>query len=64
MLLQRVGDEISVAVSDNDEDYDLLQVITIPGLADTLEAGLYIDSGSEGVEASATIQNFEVIALP
>jgi hypothetical protein len=33
-------------------------------LADTLEAGLYIDSGSEGVEASATIQNFEVIALP
>ena len=64
VLIERVGDELTIAVSNDDAQYQLIEVITIPGLSDTLEAGIYIDSGSENVEATATMQGFDVIPLP
>ena len=64
ILLERTGDQVSVAVSSDNVSYQLIQVITLPSLPDTLDAGLYIDSGSENIDAKATLQNFEIIPLP
>ena len=64
ILLERTGDQISMAVSSDNVSYQLIQVITLPSLPDTLDAGLYIDSGSENIDAKATLQNFEIIPLP
>ena len=64
ILLERTGDQISMAVSSDNVSYQLIQVITLPSLPDTLDAGLYIDSGSENIDAKATLQNFETIPLP
>ena len=64
ILLERTGDQVSVAVSSDNVSYQLLQVITLPSLSDTLDAGLYIDSGSENIDAKATLQNFEITPLP
>jgi len=64
MLLERSADQVSVAVSSDDINYQLLKVVTIPDLSETLEAGIYIDSGSENIGAEATIENLEIIPLP
>jgi hypothetical protein len=64
MLLERSADQVSVAVSSDDINYQLLKVVTIPDLSETLEAGIYIDSGSENIGAEATIENLELIPLP
>ncbi|MDG1357315.1 MAG: malectin domain-containing carbohydrate-binding protein [Akkermansiaceae bacterium] len=64
MLLERSADQISIAVSSDDLDYQLLKTVTIPGLSETLEAGVYIDSGSQNIEAEATIENLEIIPMP
>ncbi len=64
MLLERSDDQISIAVSSDDLDYQLLKTVTIPGLSETLEAGVYIDSGSQNIEAEATIENLEIIPMP
>ncbi|MGB1873953.1 MAG: Kelch repeat-containing protein, partial [Akkermansiaceae bacterium] len=64
VLLQRQGDEVTLAVSSDDTEYGQIETITLPGLVETIEAGTYIDSGSENVEARATLGNFELIPLP
>ena len=64
MLLERSADQVSVAVSSDDINYQLLKVVIIPDLSETLEAGIYIDSGSENIGAEATIENLEIIPLP
>ena len=64
MLLERSADQVSIAVSIDDVDYQLLKIVTIPGLSETLGAGLYIDSGSENIEAEAIIENLKLIEQP
>ncbi|NQU09861.1 hypothetical protein HQ590_03655, partial [bacterium] len=63
LALSRVGDNFALFTSADGVDWAEADTVTVPGLADALHVGLFISSGTTGVDAQATISDFTVVPL-
>ncbi len=64
LLLERVGDIISIAVSSDGLAYTQIDSTSLSELAATVEVGVFASSGSVGVDADATINDFDLTISP
>ncbi len=60
LMLERVGDIINVAVSDDGQSFTQIDSVTLSSLAATVQAGLFASSGSQGTNTLASMDDFEL----
>jgi len=63
VMLQRVGDTITVTESSDDLTYHQAATLTLAGLPSTVTTGLFCTSGVQGVNARAVITSYEVLPI-
>ncbi|WOO40320.1 Ig-like domain-containing protein [Rubellicoccus peritrichatus] len=64
LMLERVGDIINIAVSNDGQAYSQVDSINLVGLSPTVQAGIFSSSGDIGVDADATFEDFELTLSP
>jgi regulation of enolase protein 1 (concanavalin A-like superfamily) len=60
VALVRSGDTVAIYTSSDGQDWFEEQTVTVPALADSVNVGLFISSGTAGVEATATVSEFGI----
>ena len=63
VMLQRVGDTITITESSDNVTYRQESTFTLPGLAATVNTGLFTTSGLQGTSARAVVTNYEVLPI-
>ncbi|MEO6739808.1 MAG: Ig-like domain-containing protein [Chthoniobacteraceae bacterium] len=63
LLIERIGDVVTVRVDDNNSGYTEIARITLGGLSASLQLGLFTASGDAGPSARAVFSDFEFSEL-
>jgi len=64
LLLQRVGNLVTLAVSEADgPEYESVDQHVLAGLSDSVEVGLYVSSGADAVFATATFDGWTLTPI-
>jgi hypothetical protein len=64
LMIERVGNEVRVAVSNQDNNYTQVGSYTLSGLASTVQVGVFSSRGTSGDLAVAGFAGFTVIPTP
>lgn len=63
LMLERVGDVITMSVSADGQSYTAVGSVTLAGLPATVTAGLFSSSGTQGMNARALVAEYESTLL-
>jgi len=64
VLVQRAGDTVTVAVDNDNNTYTLETTVDITGWSDTLHVGLFVHSGTAGINAVGEFDGYTVTTAP
>ncbi len=63
LMLQRIGDVVTIATSSDDANWTQIGTVTLSSLTFSLDVGVYCSNGNPSVTSQAVISNFSIIPL-